>query len=124
MIGARRRGLVRRYMPPDHPSLEPVVCPIEVYNHWMKSSTLSARTTRTCATPYRTAGISSTPLGTVDRSSPFHLPHYEEGLAIPGSLSSKKGEGAEHSRALVGRSTSSSKNTKHRRTGGRESSTT
>jgi hypothetical protein len=41
----------------------------------------------------------------VDRSSLCHLPHYEEGLASPDSLSSKKGEGAELSHALIGRST-------------------
>jgi hypothetical protein len=28
-----------------------------------------------------------------DRSSLYHLPHREEGLASPGSLSSKNGEG-------------------------------
>jgi hypothetical protein len=124
LIGAVRRGLMRRYTPPDHPSLEPVVRPAEVYGHWMKSSTPSARTTRTCATPYGTARISSTPSGTADRSSLYHLPHLEEGLASPSSLSSKKGEGVEHSRMLTGRSTSSSEDTKHRRTGGSKSSTT
>jgi hypothetical protein len=38
-------------------------------------------------------GISSTLSGTADRSNLYHLPHREEGLASPGSLSSKKGEG-------------------------------
>jgi hypothetical protein len=92
LTGAGRRGPVRRYTPPDHPSLEPVVRPAGVYGHWMKSLTPSARTTRTCATPYGTAGISSTPSGTTDRSSLYHLPHGED-VASPGSLSSKKGEG-------------------------------
>jgi hypothetical protein len=93
LTGAGRRGLVRRYKPPDHPSLEPVVHPVEAYGHWMKSTTHSARTTWTCATPCGTTWISSTPSGTTDRSSLYHLPHREEGLASPGSLSSKKGRG-------------------------------
>jgi hypothetical protein len=33
LIGARRRGLVRRYMPLDHPSLEPKVRPAEANKH-------------------------------------------------------------------------------------------
>jgi hypothetical protein len=80
-------------MPPDHPSLEPEVCPTEANGHWMTSSTPSAHTTRICATPYGTVGISSTPSDMVDRSSLYHLPHRKEGLACPGSLSNKKGEG-------------------------------
>jgi hypothetical protein len=114
---------VRRYTSPDHPSPELVVRLAEANGHWMTSSTPNARTTRTCATPYGTAGISSTPSDTTDRSSLYHLPHHEEGLASPDNLSSKKGEGTEHSRALTGRSTSSSEDTKHRRTGGSKSST-
>jgi hypothetical protein len=124
LTGAGRRGLVRRYTPSDHPSLEPVVRPTEVSGHWMKSSTPNAHTTRTCATPYGTVGISSTPSGTDDRLSLYHLPHREEGLASPGSLSSKKGEGAELSHALTGRSMSSSEDTRHKRPGGSKNSTT
>jgi hypothetical protein len=107
---------VRRYTPPDHPSFEPTMRLVEGIGHWMKSSTPSARTTRTCATPYGTVGISSTPSGTADRSSPYHLPHHEEDLASPGSLSSKKGEGAERSRMLTERSTLSSEDMEQRRT--------
>jgi hypothetical protein len=111
-------------MPPDHPSLEPKVHPAEANVHWMTSSTPNARTTRTCATPYETVGISSTPSDTTDRSSLYHLPHHEEGLVSPGSLNSKKGEGVGHSCTLTRRSTSSSEDTKRRRTGGSRSSTT
>jgi hypothetical protein len=32
-------------------------------------------------------------LDTTDRSSLYHLPHHEEGLASPSSLSNKKGRG-------------------------------
>jgi hypothetical protein len=42
-----------------------------------------------------------------DRSSLYHLPHHEEGLANPGDLSNRKGEEVEHSRVSTGRSTSS-----------------
>jgi hypothetical protein len=120
LIGTGRRGLMRRYTPPDHPSLEPVVRPVEVYRHGMKSSTLSACTIRTCATPYGTVGISSTPSDMADHSSLYHLPHREEGLASLGSLNSKRGEGAEHSCVLTWRSMSSSEDTEHRRTGEQE----
>ena len=79
-------------MPPDH-SFEPEVRPMEAKGHWMTSSMPSARTTRTCTTPYGTAGISSTPSEIADRSSLYHLPHHEEGPASPGSLNNHKGEG-------------------------------
>jgi hypothetical protein len=78
-------------MPPDPLSLEPEVHHAEVSGHWTTSSTPSAHTTRTCATPYGTAGTSSTPSDTADRSSLYHLPHHEEGLVSPGSLSNQKG---------------------------------
>jgi hypothetical protein len=111
-------------MPPDHPSLEPEVRPAEAKGHWMTSSTASARTIRTCSTQCGTVGISSTPSETADRSSLYHLPHREEGLASPDSLNNKKGEGAGHSRALTRRSTSSLNDTERRRIGGSRSSTT
>jgi hypothetical protein len=81
-----------------------------------------ARITRTCAIPCRTAETSSIPSGMADRSSLDHLPHHEEGLASPGSLSNRKGEGVEHSRASMERSTSSSEDTGRRRTEGSKSS--
>jgi hypothetical protein len=87
-------------------------------------SDTSARITRTCATPYGTTRTSSTPSSMADHSSLYHLPHHEESLASPGSLSSRKGEGVELFRMLIGRSTSSSEGTKHKRTGGSKSSTT
>jgi hypothetical protein len=106
--GIGRKGLVRRSTLPNHPSLVPEGHPVEASGHWTTSSTPSARTIRTCATPYRTAGTSSTPSEMANRSSLYHLPHHEEGLASPGNLSNQKGEGVEHSHALTGRSTSSS----------------
>jgi hypothetical protein len=59
-----------------------------------------------------------------DHSSLYHLPHHEEGMASPGDLSNRKGEGVEHSRASTGRSTSSLEDMGHRRTEGCRSSTT
>jgi hypothetical protein len=111
-----RRGPVKRSTPPDHPSLVPKVHPAEVSGHWTTSSMPSARITRICAT-------SSIPSGMADRSSLYHLPHHEEGLASPGGLSNRKGEGVEHSHASTGRSTSSSEDTGRRRTKGSRSST-
>jgi hypothetical protein len=119
-----RRGLVRRSMPPDHPSLMPEGHPVEASGHWTTSLIPSARITRTCATPCGTAETSSIPLGMADHSSLYHLPHHEDGPASLGSLNNMKGEGVEHSHALMGRSTSSSEDTGHRRTEGSKSSTT
>jgi hypothetical protein len=58
-----------------------------------------------------------------DHSSLYRLPHREESLASPGSLSSRKGEGVELFHALTGRSTTSSEGTKHKKIGGSKSST-
>jgi hypothetical protein len=116
---------VRRSTSPGHLPRELVVHHAKGNEHWMKSLTLSAHTTRACATLYETAGISSTLSDMADPSSLYHLPHCEEGLANPGSHSSRwKGDGAERSRTLTGRSTSFSEDMKHRRTGGSKSSTT
>jgi hypothetical protein len=72
--GAGRRGLTRRCTPSGLLPLEPVAHPVEGYEHWMKSSTPSVRTTRTCTTPCGTAGTSSTPPGMAHHSSPYRLP--------------------------------------------------
>jgi hypothetical protein len=122
--GIGRRGLVRRSMPPDHPLLVPEGHPMEASRHWTTSSTPSAHTTRTCATPCGTAETSSIPSRMADHSSLYRLPHHEEGLASPGSLSNKKGEGVGHSHALTGRSMSSLEDTGRRRIEGSKSSMT
>ena len=57
-----------------------------------------------------------------NHSSLYHLPHHEEGLESPGSLSNQKGEGVEHSHALTGKSTSSSEDMGRRKIGGNRSS--
>ena len=94
-------------MSPCRLPLKPAAHPAEEYEHWMKFSTPSVRTTRTCATPYRTVETSNIPLGMADRFSHYHLPRHEESLASPGSLSSRKRGGVELSHVLTGRSTSS-----------------
>jgi hypothetical protein len=121
---ARRRGPVKRSMPPDHPSLVLEGHPVEANGHWTTSSMHSARITRTCAIPCGTAETSSIPSGMADHSNLYHLPHHEEGLASPDSLSSRKGKGVERSHALTGRSMSSSKDMGRKRTEGSKSSTT
>jgi hypothetical protein len=87
------------------------------------SSTPSARTTRTCATPFGTAGTSSIPLGMADPSNLYPLLHREEDQKNHDSPSSRRREEEEPSRALTGRSTSSSADMERRRTKDSKSST-
>jgi hypothetical protein len=119
-----RRGLVKKSMPLDHPSLVPEGHPAEANEHWTTSSTPSARTTKICATPCGTIEISSTPSGMADPSNLYHLPHHEEDLENLDNLSSRTGEEAERSRASMEKSTSFSVDTGHKRTKGNRSSTT
>jgi hypothetical protein len=123
-IGAGRRGLARRCTLPGRVPLEPTAHPAVGYGHWLKSTTPSVHTTRTCATPCETVETSSTPSGTADHSSLYHLPRHEESLASPGSLNSRKGGGVEFSHVLTGRSTSSSEVMGHKNTEDNKSSTT
>jgi hypothetical protein len=99
------------------------VHPAEVNEHWTTSSTPSARTTRICVIPSRTAETSSTPSGMADPSNLYHLPHHEEDPENLDNLSSRKGEEAERYRASMEKSTSSSADTGHKRTKGSKSST-
>jgi hypothetical protein len=115
---------VKKSMPPDHPPLAPEEHPAEVNVHWTTSSTPSAHTTRTCATPSGTAGTSSTLLGTTDPSNLYHLPHLEEDTENLDSLNNRKGEEAEHSRALTEKSTSSSADMGRKKARDNRSSTT
>jgi hypothetical protein len=108
----------------DHPSLVPEGHPVEANEHWTTSSTPSARTTRICVIPSRTAETSSTPSGIVDPSNLYHLPHHEEDQKNLDNLSCKKGEEAERSRASMEKSTSFSADMGHKRTKGNRSSTT
>jgi hypothetical protein len=86
-----RRGLVKKSTPPDHPPLTPEEDLAEANVCWTTSSTPSARTTRTCATPSGTAETSSTPWGMVDPSNLCHLPHHEEDLENLDNPNSRRG---------------------------------
>jgi hypothetical protein len=121
---ARRRGLVKRSMLLDHPSLVPEVHPAKASRHWTTSSMPSACITRICATPCGTAETSSIPSGMADRSNLYHLPHREEGPVNLDDLSSRKREEVEHFRTSTERSTSSSEDMVHKKTKGNRSSTT
>jgi hypothetical protein len=102
---AGRRGLVKRSTQPDRSPLAPEEDLAEASTHWTTSSTPSARTTRTCATPSGTAETSSILWGTADPSNLYLLPHREENRDNP---SSRRREEVEPSRTLTERSTSSS----------------
>jgi hypothetical protein len=119
---AGRRGLTKKSMSLDHPSLVPEGHPAEANEHWTTSSMPNARTLRICVILFGTAEISSTPLGMADPSNLYHLPNHEEDLENLDNLSSRKEEEAERSRMSMEKSTSSSADTGRRRTRGSRSS--
>jgi hypothetical protein len=123
LTNAGRRDRAKRCMPPDHLPLTPREDPAEASARWTTSSTPSARTTRTCATPFGTAGTSSIPLGTTDPSNLYLLLRRGEDQKNHDNPSSRKRGDEELSRALTGRSTSSSADTDRRRTKDSKSST-
>jgi hypothetical protein len=118
-----RRGLAKKSTPPDHPPLAPEEDLVEANARWTTCSMPSTRTARTCATPSRTAGISSIPSGTVDPSNLYLLPRREEDQENRDSPSSRRREEVEPSRASTKRSMSSSADMDHRRTRDNKSST-
>jgi hypothetical protein len=120
---AGRRDLAKKCTPPDHLPLAPEEDLAEANAHWTTSSAPSARTTRTCATPFGTAETSSTPSDTAD---PFHLYlllRRGEDQENRDNPSSRRREEVEPFRALTERSTSSSADTDRRRTEDNKSST-
>jgi hypothetical protein len=119
-----RRDLAKKYTPPDHQPLAPGEDLAEASARWTTSSTPHARTTRTCATLFGTAGTSSTPLGTVDLSNLYLLLRRGEDQKNHDNPINRRREEEELSRALTGRSTSSSADTGRRRTKDNKSSTT
>jgi hypothetical protein len=96
---------------------------VEANARWTTSSTPSARTTRTCATPFGTAETSSTPSGTADLSNLYLLLRRGEDQENRDNPSNRRREEVEPSRASIERSTSSSADTDHRRTEDNKSST-
>src|SRR5688572_26448862 len=121
---AGRRDLAKKCTPPDHLHLAPEEDLAEASARWTTSSTPSARTTRTCATLFVTAGTSSTPSGTADPSNLYLLLCQGEDQMNHDNPISRRREEEELSRALTGRSTSSSACTGRRRTKDNKSSTT
>ena len=120
---AGRRGLAKKYTPPDRLPLAPEEDLVEASARWTTSSTLSAHTTRTCATLFATAGTSSTPLGMADPSNLYLLLRRGEDRMNHDNLISRRREEEELSHASTGRSTSSSADMGHKRTKGSRSST-
>jgi hypothetical protein len=123
LTNAGRRDLAKRCTPLDHLPLAPGEDLAEANACWTTSSTPSARTTRTCATLFGTAGISSTPSGTADLSNLYLLLRHGEDQKNHNNPSSRRREEEELSRALTGRSMSSSTDTGRRRTKDSKSST-
>jgi hypothetical protein len=82
---------MKKSMPPDHPPLAPEEHLSEANVHWTTSSTPSACTTRTCATPSGTEETSSTLLGTADPSNLYHLPHLKKDPENLDNLNNRKG---------------------------------
>jgi hypothetical protein len=122
-INAGRRGLVKRSMPPDRPPLAPEEDLAEASACWSTSSTPSARTTRTCATPSGTAETSSIPWGTTDPSNLYLLPRREEDQENLDNPSSRRREEVEPSRVLTEKSMSSSADTGRKKARDNKSST-
>jgi hypothetical protein len=90
-----RRGLVKRSTPPDRPPLASEEDLTEANARWTTSSTPSARTTRTCATPSGIAETSSNPWGTADPSNLYLIPCHEEDLEnVDNPSSRRRGGGA------------------------------
>jgi hypothetical protein len=116
LTNAGRRDCAKRCMPPDHLPLVPGEDLAEASARWTTSSTPSARTTRTCATPYGTAGTSSTPSDTTDPSNLYLLLRCGEDQKNHDNPSSRRRGKEEPSHALTGRSTSSSVDMDRRRT--------
>jgi hypothetical protein len=75
-----KRGLVKKSTPPNHLPLAPEEDLAEANARWTTSLMPSARTTRTCVTPFGTAETSSIPWGTTDPSNLCRLPRHEEDL--------------------------------------------
>jgi hypothetical protein len=114
---------VKRSTLSDRPPLAPEEDLVEANAHWTTSSTPSARTIRTCATPSGTAETSSIPWGTADPSNLYLLPRHEEDRENRDSPSRRRREEVEPSHALTKKSTSSSADTGRKKARDNKSST-
>jgi hypothetical protein len=120
---AGRRDLVKRSTPLDRPPHTPEENLVEANARWTTSSTPSARTTRTCTTPSKTAETSSIAWGTADPSNLYLLPRHEEDLENLDNPNSRRREEVEPSRVLTEKSTSSSEDTGRKKARDNKSST-
>jgi hypothetical protein len=120
---AGRRDRAKKCTLLDHLPLAPGEDLAEASARWTTSLTPSAHTTRTCATPFGTAGTSSTPLDMADPSNLYLLLRCGEDQKNHDNPSSRRRGKEEPSHALTGRSTSSSADTDRRRIEDNKSST-
>jgi hypothetical protein len=114
---------VKRSMPPNRPPLAPEEDLGEANARWTTSSTPSARTTKTCATPFGTTETSSTPSGTADPSNLYPLLRRGEDQENRDNPSHKRREKKKPSHVSTERSTSFSADMDRRRTRDNKSST-
>jgi hypothetical protein len=114
---------VKRSTPLDRPPLAPEEDLVEASARWTTSSTRSAHTTRTCATPSGTAETSSILWGTANPSNLYFLPRREEDQENRDNPSNRRREEVEPSRASTEKSTSSSADTGRRKARDSKSST-
>jgi hypothetical protein len=105
------KRLVKRSTPLNRPPLAPEEDLAEVNARWTTSSTPSAHTTKTCATPSRTAETSSILWGTTDPSNLYLLPCREEDQKNHDNPNSRRREEVEPSHVLIEKSMSSSADT-------------
>ena len=96
---------------------------VEASARWTTSSTPSAHTTRTCATPFGIAETSSTPSDTAGPSNLYLLLSRWEDQENHDNPNNRRREEAEPSHASTERSTSSSVDTDRRKTEDSKSST-
>jgi hypothetical protein len=114
---------VKKCTPPDHMPLAPGEDLVGANARWTTSSTPSARTTRTCATPFGTAETSSTLSDMTGPSNLYLLLRRGEDQENRDNPSNRRREEVEPFRASTERSTSSSADTDRRRTEDSKSST-
>jgi hypothetical protein len=97
--------------------------PVEASGHWTTSSTPSARTTRTRATPCELQGLQALRQEWLTIPASTTSPTTRRAWRTQAAPTTRRG-GVEHSLVLTGRSTSSSEDTGRRRIEGSKSSTT
>jgi hypothetical protein len=88
---SRTRGQETKCMPLGPRRIGLAACHGATYEHWTKSLTPNARTTRRCTITYVIEGISRTQLATVGHFSHYHRPHHEENNPYKNNLPNRVG---------------------------------